>query len=153
MKKITNNTGFDVEAPKEKCDDQFCPFHGKLKMRGQVFTGTVISSKMQRSAVIQWVNRNYLPKYERYINKKARITAHNPGCIDAKEGDLVKVSQCRPLSKTKNFVIIEKMGKAKEFVSKDKLYEVEERKELDRKKNREEEKVKGQKDEEEGGEE
>jgi small subunit ribosomal protein S17 len=33
--------------------------------------------------------------------------AHNPPCINAKEGDVVKIAECRPLSKTKKFVVIE----------------------------------------------
>ena len=40
---------------------------------------------------------------------------HNPDCIDAKEGNLVKIMECRPLSKTKNFVIVEVLGKEKGF--------------------------------------
>ncbi|MBW3021521.1 30S ribosomal protein S17 [Candidatus Woesearchaeota archaeon] len=137
MKK-SKNIGIKVDLPKEKCDDQFCPFHGKLKLRGQAFTGTVMSSKMQKSAVVQWVTRHHLPKYERYIKKKSQISVHNPPCMGAKEGDEVKIMQCRPLSKTKNFVIVQVLGKSKEFVSKEKLYEVEERKEMERKRNREE---------------
>ena len=53
--------------------------------------------------------------YERYRVKLSKLKAHNPPCIDAKVGDYVKIRQTRPLSKTKSFVIIEKMGK-KEFV-------------------------------------
>jgi len=140
MKK-SKNIGFGIKTPKQKCEDQFCPFHGSLKLRGQTFVGTVISSKMQKSAIVQWNIRHHLPKYERYINKRSKISVHNPECIDAKEGDEVKIMQCRPLSKTKNFVIVEKIGKAKEFVPKDKLYEVEERKEMERKKNREQKKT------------
>ena len=38
----------------------------------------------------------------------SRITAHNPPCLDAQRGDKVKIAECRPLSKTKNFVVVEK---------------------------------------------
>ena len=41
--------------------------------------------------------------------KRTRLHAHNPSCIDAKEGDTVKIMECRPLSKTKKFVVIEKI--------------------------------------------
>ncbi|MEA3430977.1 MAG: 30S ribosomal protein S17 [Nanoarchaeota archaeon] len=139
MKK-NKNIGIKVKSPDKTCEDQFCPFHGNLKVRGQMFVATVVSNKMQNSAVVQWVNTLHLPKYERNIKRKSKISVHNPGCIDVKEGDQVKIIQCRPLSKTKNFVIIEKLGKDKDFVSKDELYEVEERKEMERKKNREAEK-------------
>ena len=47
-----------------------------------------------------------MPVPQRRMN--SRITAHNPPCIDAKTGDKVKIAECRPLSKTKNFVVVEK---------------------------------------------
>ena len=40
---------------------------------------------------------------------------HNPECINAKDGEIVKVMECRPLSKTKNFVILQKLGAEKGF--------------------------------------
>lgn len=43
---------------------------------------------------------------------------HNPDCVNAKEGEVVKIMECRPLSKTKNFVIIQKLGFKKGFKEK-----------------------------------
>ncbi len=106
------------KIPKQKCDDKNCPFHGSLKFRGRIFRGVVISSKMHKTVTVEWSWRYYLPKYERYENRRTRIKAHNPKCIDAKEGDIVKISECRSLSKTKNFVVIEKIGKEKLFEEK-----------------------------------
>jgi len=40
----------------------------------------------------------------------SRITAHNPPCIAARRGEKVKIAECRPLSKTKSFVVVEKEG-------------------------------------------
>ena len=68
--------------------------------------------------------------------KRSRIKAHNPECINAKEGDVVKVSECKPLSKTKNFVIIEKLGKEKGF--KERIEGLEEAKVKDKEKEEEE---------------
>jgi small subunit ribosomal protein S17 len=39
--------------------------------------------------------------------RRTRVKAHNPESIDAKEGDTVRIAETRPLSKTKNFVVIE----------------------------------------------
>ncbi len=108
MKK-NKTIGIDVKAPKEKCDDRYCPFHGQLKIRTNTLVGTVISSKMQKSATIEMPRSSYIQKYERYEKKRTKIKAHNPTCINAKEGDIVKIVECKPLSKTKNFVIIEKI--------------------------------------------
>jgi len=120
--------GIEVKWPENECDDQYCPFHGNLKLRGLKLNGVVVSTKMQKSAVVQMKFTQYLPKYERYIKKRSKITVHNPPCIGAKEGDEVMISECRPLSKTKNFVILSVHGKSKTYVSKDQLYEVEEKK-------------------------
>ena len=99
-----------VKEPSQKCDDINCPFHGSLKVRGHTFTGTVTSDGMQRSAVVAWESRISIPKYERYKKARTKLTVHNPSCIDAREGDTVKIIECRPLSKTKHFVVIEKMS-------------------------------------------
>lgn len=112
---MPNDIGIDVQAPKEKCNDRNCPFHGSLRVRGRQFKGVVISSKMHNTATIEWTRTEYIPKYERYEQKRSKIKAHNPKCINAIEGDLVRVIGCRPLSKTKNFVIVEKFGKERLF--------------------------------------
>lgn len=98
--------GITVPFPKEDCHDDKCPFHGSLKVRGRTFTGTVVSDKMQNTATIEWARRRYNKKYERFEVRRSRIKAHNPKCIDAKTGEKVTIIETRPLSKTKNFVII-----------------------------------------------
>jgi small subunit ribosomal protein S17 len=100
------------------CGDKNCPFHSSLSLRGVSFIGTVISTNMHKTATVEWIRWNYLPKYERYEKKRTKIHAHNPPCIDAKVGERVKIRQCRPLSKTKNFVIVEKIGKERLFKEK-----------------------------------
>ncbi len=108
----TRSTGFSIEAPKETCTDKNCPFHGTLKSRGKHFTGKVVSDKMQRSVKVEWTGARYIPKYERYKKTKTAVIAHNPQCINAVEGDMVKIAECRPLGKTKNFVVLKVLGKA-----------------------------------------
>ena len=88
---------------------------GGLKLRGRTFVGTVISSRMQKTVTVEWERKHYLRKYERYEKRKSKIKAHNPDSINAKEGDLVKIMECKPLSKTKNFVVVEILGKEKGF--------------------------------------
>lgn len=91
-----------------KCNDTNCPFHGGLKVHGKTFTGKVVASRMQKTAIVEWPRFRYLRKYERYERSKTRVKAHNPPCIKASAGDDVKIVETRPLSKTKHFVIIEK---------------------------------------------
>jgi len=91
------------------CEDKNCPIHGSLKVRGQIIKGRVVSDRMRKTAVVQRDYRRYLKKFERYEKRKSRILAHNPSCIDAVIGDEVTIMECRPLSKSKTFVIIEKV--------------------------------------------
>ena len=96
-----------------ECTDKKCPIHGEISVRGNVFTGTVISAKPSKTVVVERPIVKFVPKYERYTKSKSRITAHNPECINAKEDDVVKIGETRKLSKTKSFVVIEIIGKKK----------------------------------------
>ena len=104
-KNIGITTAKPGKAPKTY--DPKDPFYGEIKLRGRVFTGTIISDKMQKTATVEWPRRTFNKKYERFEVRRSRVKAHNPESIDAKEGDLVRIAETRPLSKTKNFVIIE----------------------------------------------
>ncbi|UZE91821.1 MAG: 30S ribosomal protein S17 [Methanosarcinales archaeon] len=104
---MARDIGLDVAAPKNECADINCPFHGTLPVRGQIIEGKVVSSKMDKTAVVQREFTKWNPKYGRYKKVRSKIHAHNPPCINAKDGDVVKIAECRPLSKTKKFVIIE----------------------------------------------
>jgi len=100
--------GIDVRRPEKECEDVDCPFHGTLPVRGQILEGEVVSDKASKTVVVQRIYLKKIPKYERYEKRRSKIHAHNPPCINAKVGDVVKIAECRPLSKTKSFVVIEK---------------------------------------------
>ena len=112
------NIGIAAEAPKQKCNDKKCPFHGSLSVRGRQFTGIVVSTKMRRTSVVEFDRLYFLKKYERYEKRRTKLKAHNPECINAKDGEVVRIVECRPLSKTKNFVIVQKLGVEKGFKEK-----------------------------------
>jgi small subunit ribosomal protein S17 len=78
-----------------------------ISLRGRTFEGIVISDKMHKTVTVEWSRRRKIPKFERYETRKTRVKAHNPKEIDAKKGDFVVIKESRPLSKTKNFVVIE----------------------------------------------
>jgi small subunit ribosomal protein S17 len=109
--------GFNVPFPKEKTDDKHCPFYGNLKLRGRAVVGTVVASKVPKTATVKLYRRHYLPKYQRFEKRESKIRVHNPLSINAKEGDSVRVAECRPISKTKRFVIIEILNGAKELIN------------------------------------
>lgn len=91
----------------ETCIDPNCPVHGTLSTRGAILEGIVVSDKMQRTVIVSRPFMRKIQKYERYAKKRTKLSAHNPLCINAKKGDRVKVAECRPISKTKSFVVIE----------------------------------------------
>jgi len=101
--------GYDVKVPEKMCSDDNCPFHGTLPIRGKILEGTVHSDRMSRTVIVEKNYMHFIPKYERYERRKSRMAAHNPECINVKKGDKVKIAECRRLSKTKHFVVIEKM--------------------------------------------
>jgi small subunit ribosomal protein S17 len=103
----SRDIGVDVTAPKEKCTDRNCPFHGTLSVRGQIIEGIVVSDRMKGTVVVKKDYRRFIPKYERFELRSGKYRAHNPPCIDAKVGSKVRIMECRPLSKTKSFVVIE----------------------------------------------
>ena len=96
-------------TPHRSCDDKNCPFHGNLSTRGRILEGVVVSAKMDKTAVIRQDYLHYVPKFLRYERRHSRISCHNPPCIDAEEGNRVRVAECRPISKTVSFVIVEKL--------------------------------------------
>lgn len=101
--------GFGIEPPKKECSDKNCPFHGNIKVRGRTFVGEIISAKFAASPTVEWRRWKHIPKYERYERSRTRIKVHNPKCIDAGVGDKVLIAECRPISKTKHFVIVKKV--------------------------------------------
>ena len=123
METKTRNIGIKAQKPQEVCKDKKCPFHGSLKVRGQSFVGTVIAGDVHHSATVEWPRRILVQKYERYEKRRSKVRVHNPACIAAKEGDVVRIHGCRPLSKTKHFVIVENIGKDVLFSQKRELKE------------------------------
>lgn len=99
-----------VKEPKEECKDKNCPFHGNIRVRGRTFKGVVVSDKMNKGVIIEFERIYKIPKYERFARKKTRLKAHNPDCIKARLYDEVLIMETRPISKTKSFVVIKKMG-------------------------------------------
>jgi len=92
-----------------ECKDRNCPEHGTLSTRGTVLEGKVASDKMQGTAIVQIDRMIKVKKYDRYKRSRSRIPAHNPPCIGAKAGDMVRIMECRKLARTVSFVIIEKL--------------------------------------------
>ncbi|MEC7706351.1 MAG: 30S ribosomal protein S17 [Candidatus Thermoplasmatota archaeon] len=102
--------GVDVKIPEGEWDgNDNCPFYGSLRLRGQIIEGIVSTSMMSDSIVIERQTTRYMKKYERYEKRTRRYAAHLPSCIgEVNVGDKVRIMECRPLSKTVKFCVIEK---------------------------------------------
>lgn len=92
---------------KVECNDKYCPFHAGFKTHGRVIVGKVIKLSSAKTLQIEVPRLVLIPKYERYEKKRTRLHVHYPPCIKVEVGDMVKVRESRPISKTKNFVVIE----------------------------------------------
>jgi small subunit ribosomal protein S17 len=103
------NIGIFVKAPQEECDDPICPFHSNLSIRGRILEGIVIKASMNKSVIVRRDYNKYVPKYMRYERRHSHIAAHNPPCINASIGDKVRIAECRPISKSISFVVVEKV--------------------------------------------
>ncbi len=101
---------FSFKKPRKTCDDRNCPFHGTLSTRGRVMEGVVVSAKMDKTVVVRRDYLKYVPKFKRYERRHGHIPAHSPPCLNVKEGNRVKIAECRPISKTVSFVVVEKVG-------------------------------------------
>ena len=98
--------GLNVQEPETACDDENCPFHGELSVRGQTLDGTVASTDMDKSVVVEREYDVTVPKYDRLMKRRSRVPAHAPPCMDLEEGQQVTIAECRPLSKTKSHVVV-----------------------------------------------
>lgn len=78
--------------------------------RGKTFEGIVIK-KFQKRIVIEFERMVYVKKYERYARLRTKIHARLPEIMekDVNIGDLVKVQECRPLSKMIHFIVLKKI--------------------------------------------
>lgn len=78
--------------------------------RGKIFEG-IVTKKFQKRVVIEFERMVYIRKYERYAKFKTKIHARLPEEMEKEInlGDLVKVRECRPLSKIIHFIVIQKL--------------------------------------------
>ncbi len=68
--------------------------------------GVVVSTKMDKTAVVAVENRSPHPKYRKIVVKTKKFKAHDAE-NQCQEGDRVRIQETRPLSKTKRWVIKE----------------------------------------------
>jgi len=98
------------------CSHKDCPKCGNLKRRGRIFEG-IVTRKYHKRLTIEFERMIYIRKYERYAKSKTKIHARLPVCMEKEIniGDLIRVQECRPLSKIIHFVVLNKVKNAGEM--------------------------------------
>jgi small subunit ribosomal protein S17 len=102
-----------INPPKNRdCSDKDCPFHGSTRIRGKITQGVVVSKKSRNTVVIRQDYVQFIRKYQRYERRNSRLSCHLPECLndEINVGDLVRVGESRKLSKTKAFIVLEKIA-------------------------------------------
>lgn len=91
----------------------------KIKKYKRELEGIVVSDKMDKTVVIKVEIRQKHPLYGKTISKNKRYKVHDEK-NECTEGDLIRVIECRPISKDKKFRLIKILKKA-ERVEKDSM--------------------------------
>jgi small subunit ribosomal protein S17 len=114
------NIGYGIPVPPAPDDfDRNDPFYGSLRIKKTNFTARVVSAKSAKTAIVELDDKVFNKKYQRFEKKRSRFAVHNPTSINAKEGEVVKVYETRPLSKSKHHVIVQILGKYVEIKGQD----------------------------------
>ena len=83
-------------------------------MPRRVLQGVVVSDKMDKTGTVLVERRVMHPLYKKFIKRSKRYHAHDEA-NQHKVGDVVRISECKPISKTKTWeVIAEEAGVAAE---------------------------------------
>lgn len=82
------------------------------RSRKKSWVGKVVSDKMDKAIVIAVERRVQHPVYKKYFKKTTRLMVHDQN-NEAGVGDIVRVMECRPLSKKKSCRLVEVVEKAK----------------------------------------
>lgn len=77
----------------------------------RVYTGKVVSTKEEKTIKVLVTTYRKHPLYGKRIENSKKFTAHDENNT-AKMGDIVKIMETRPLSKTKRFMLVEVVERA-----------------------------------------
>jgi small subunit ribosomal protein S17 len=75
--------------------------------------GTVVSNKMEKTIVVAVTERHPHPKYGKIQNKTVKFKGHDES-NECREGDLVRIVECRPYSKDKTWRLAEVLERSQE---------------------------------------
>ena len=71
--------------------------------------GVVVSDKMDKSVVVRVERRVKHPVYKKFIRRTKKYVAHDE-MNEVKAGDIVRIRECRPLSRSKRWEVLREQG-------------------------------------------
>ena len=77
-------------------------------MPRRVLEGKVVSDKGDKTITVQVERRFMHPLYKKFITRSKKFAAHDPDNA-IRTGDTVRIRECRPISKSKKFEVVEKV--------------------------------------------
>ena len=83
----------------------------QAKSPGSSVTGKVVSNKMQKTITVAVERLVKHPTYGKYIRRTTTLKAHDEN-NDCREGDVVMIEECRPLSRHKNWRLVRVVSRA-----------------------------------------
>jgi small subunit ribosomal protein S17 len=78
---------------------------------GKTLTGKVISSKMQKTIAVQIERLVRHETYGKYLRRRTKLLAHDEAG-ECREGDVVTISECRPISRHKSWRVVRVVERA-----------------------------------------
>ena len=78
----------------------------EIAKSGRILTGRVSSNKGDKTITVTIERRVRHPLYKKYVRRSSKVRAHDEA-NSCNEGDLVTICQCRPMSKTKAWKLVE----------------------------------------------
>ncbi len=80
-------------------------------MPRRVLTGRVTSDKMDKTVTVLVDRRVMHPLYKKFIRRSKKYAAHDEANV-CKVGDVVRIEECRPISKRKTWLVVTRNGEA-----------------------------------------
>lgn len=84
---------------------------GKTEKLTRTQTGRVVSDKMDKSITVMIERRVAHPLYQKYVTKSTKVAAHDES-NECKQGDVVVIEECKPISKNKSWRLVKVVEKA-----------------------------------------
>lgn len=86
------------------------------KVASHGVVGKVVSTNMKNTVIVEIERVVQHPLYRKYLRRYSRMPAHDEGNV-SKKGDTVLIKQCRPLSKTKHWILVSVLEQAVQEVT------------------------------------